>query len=192
MAKVLKKASSKKKAKTKSGHNQQSHDKRDRAVAIREAIRGFQQIEKDRDALNDRAKILTNMVVKGELGMSKKNFMLAFGQAFLEPEERAEVLGCIREVYAALKVGDQIDFLKVAEEADRAVVAARPEPITVEPAKAYEAGFEAGKNLKSRQDNPYDKGRHGLVFKKWVDGHHDGLLETLTSSGTQAAQAAAE
>lgn len=193
MAKVLKKASSKKKAKTKSGHNQQFHDTRDRAVVFREANRKLDSISVRRQALADEEKVVKQTLIKGELGMKVKHFMAGRELAAMDPELRSDLFGAIREHFdATTKDGQQVDFLKVMQEADEKAVAARPMPISLEPVQAYEAGMAAGKTLNSRDDNPYDKQRHTLLYKKWVDGHHDGLMDTLAASGTQAAQAAAE
>lgn len=193
MAKVLKKSGGKKKSKNKGGHNQQSHDKRDRAVVFREANRKLDSIAVRRQALADEEKVVKQTLIKGELGMKVKHFMTGRELAAMDPEVRSDLFGAIREQFAATtKAGEQVDFLKIMQEEDEALIAARPMPISLEPVEAYEAGRKVGLARGSREDNIYDKQRHSLLFKKWNEGHHDGLMDSLTAGGTEAARAAAE
>lgn len=193
MAKVLKKTSTKKKAKTKSGHNQQSHDKRDRAVVFREVNRKLDSIAVRRQALADEEKVIKQTLIKGELGMKVKHFMVGREYAAMDPEFRSDLFGAIREQFdATTKDGQQVDFLKVMQEADEKAVALRPMPISLEPVQAYDAGVVVGKARGPREDNPYDKQRHTLLWKRWRDGFHDGLMDSLAEGGTEAARAAAE
>lgn len=171
-------------------------NKRERPVVIREAIRVFQQIEKERDDLNARAKATTNMLIKGELGMTKKNFFASYGELLLEADERTELFATKKEIFQAMKQGDkvQIDFLEAMESADRDVIAARPVVVNVDPVMAESDGYEAAIAAKSMSDNPFDAKKQPKIYAAWDLGHHRGLVKRLegmpsaseTAPGTMA------
>lgn len=69
--------------------------------------------------------------IKSELGIKRKSVEAIMGLVDLKDEERNETLDELREVYEALRPGEQLDWISVAENAQPAAAngaAGAPQP----------------------------------------------------------------
>lgn len=188
MAKVLKSGKSKPKGKRKGSNIDAAtrglRNERDRGAVIREFFRGMAKIDADRDALNQRASSLKNTLIKGELGLKISDVMAAYRLYNLEGQDRADYISTLKESFAALKVGDQLNFLDTVEEKDREVAAEIKAKLDQTPEAAFEQGKMAGLDYASMTENPYPaKSKHWL---KWDEGYKAGLLDRLQSGPAPA------
>lgn len=116
-----------------------------------------------------------NKEIKGTLGMKIEDFELSIRAFELEYEERKGLFGTLREVFNALGIGEQMNFLPtlddtgavVSNEPQAAPAAAEKSVTTVE---AYDHGVSAGKKGEPQAVCPFTPERHPMQRDHWLNG----------------------
>lgn len=83
----------------------------DRAGMIRDACARLAALNAERRAVGEKIAELKNEVIKGKLGFKIADFNVAFRLYELEHENRDTAVDTLRECFAALGVGDQLDWV---------------------------------------------------------------------------------
>ena len=96
-----------------------------RAQTIREACREIAALEAERAAIGEQIRKVKQSKIKGELGMKLADFNAALRLYRLENDDRDEFFDTLRETFAALGVGEQLDWLDVADNGGFRTAAAR-------------------------------------------------------------------
>lgn len=161
-------------------------NQRDRAALIRKTVADIAALDAKIEALQAEKRGIKNERIKGKLGMKVKDFNFAANYHDMERDSRADFTSTLREVSSALKTGETINFLDVIEKQDRDILA------TIEQNRdaiqdPYEAGRQAGLEVRSQSDNPFPA--KSKQFRDWDRGHHDGVIQKLTGGGSAAAPA---
>lgn len=157
---------------------QNFHNQDDRAALLRLTRKTEAELKAEIKELNEQITELLATNIKGRLGMTLKAYKTSTMLLDMDPGKRADFLTDVREASAALKVGDQLDFMAVIEKNDRDALH-EFETKAIQLGNPYEAGRALGLKGGSRADNPYPL--KSKEFKKFDEGHHDGLIEKLTS-----------
>ena len=94
-----------------------------RAEIIREACQTCEEFERQIDGLKAEIKAVIETRIVAGLGMKKKDFALARKLYALDQSDRDGAFDAIRECFAALGVGEQLNWLDAVEEGDGAEAA---------------------------------------------------------------------
>lgn len=83
-----------------------------RADTIRTACRQITELEAERSGIGESIREIKQKLVKGDLGMKLADFNAALRLYRLESDDRNEFFDTLRETFAALGIGEQLDWLK--------------------------------------------------------------------------------
>ncbi len=86
-----------------------------RADIIIEVCRKVSTLESKRKLIGEEIREIKNKNIKGDLGIKIGDFNVAYRLYQLEGEARDQLLDTIRETFAALGVGQQLDWLEVSQ-----------------------------------------------------------------------------
>lgn len=147
------------------------HNAKARKATIVEVCGALKSLEAERESISEQIRELKNTRIKGDLGIKIADFNAAYRLYQLEDDARDTFLDTIRETFEALGIGQQLDWLKAADDAgvsDQAVKEARA------------AGREAGAVGKASTSNPHPKksALRGAWEEGWLEAQDD-LAETL-------------
>lgn len=91
-----------------------------RAATIREACETIGELERQVAGLKAEIKVVKETRIKAELNMKVADFNLAYKLYQMEQGERDGLQDVIRECFAALGIGEQLNWVVAAETADAA------------------------------------------------------------------------
>lgn len=87
-----------------------------RAADIRAICNKIGGLTAERRIISDKIREIKQKRVKGDLDMKIADFNVAYRLYQLEQDDRNQLLETLRETFSALGIGEQLDFLPVAEE----------------------------------------------------------------------------
>ena len=82
-----------------------------RQAAIRDACSRIAALEGERASIGADIREIKQTTIKGELGFKLSDFATCYRLYTLEGDDRAVFFDTLRETFAALGVGEQLDFL---------------------------------------------------------------------------------
>jgi hypothetical protein len=147
-----------------------------RHEVIRRAMREVSQLEAKRKAINADIKEVKNRLIKGDLGYQLEDWKLL--QRFYDSEQaqRDATIDTLREGFAALNIGEQLNWVATVEASKRPAPppgesAASNEEINLGVA-SYNQGRQAGLRGETGADNPWPEGvkAHATWERGWVAG----------------------
>lgn len=128
-----------------------------RADLIREAVRWIAEHKAEVKALNAEINEYMVKTVKGDLGFKIADFNAICRVSQLEVEDRDQLLECVREGFAALGIGQVVDWVDAAAATPRRRGNGFAEPN----AAARQAGFEDGTGTVHYRAEEYPPGAPG-------------------------------
>ena len=143
------------------------HNVKARQNVIRSVCAELRTLEAERKVISDQIAAVKQKKIKGDLGMKIANFNVIRRVYMLEGDARNEFFDDLRENFEALGVGDQLNFLTVAEKANGGNDGKPKKSAGGTMAFGKQAGLEG----KSASDNPWDE--HDASHEHW----HTGWLE---------------
>ena len=158
------------------------HNAKLRAETIRDVCRQLDALEADRDALTKEIRDLKNTRIKGDLSMKIADFDATRRLYKLEGPDRDTFFDALREGFAALGIGQQLDWIAAgSKQAAPAGPSADPAPLSSPHALpegmdvTEGAGYTAGKLGRSATANPHPIGTplHSLWAAGWQRGQGD-------------------
>src|SRR6187397_1952801 len=128
-----------------------------RAETIRDAVRWLAEREAEVKALNADIREYKSKHIKGDLGFKLADWNAVYRVSQLEVEDRNELLDCIREGFAALSIGQVVDWVDAAQATPnrRGSGTAPPDP------DARQAGFRDGMDTHHYHADQYPPGAPG-------------------------------
>jgi hypothetical protein len=87
-----------------------------RREQILNAVRNVAVLEADRKDIGERIRTIKRMVIKDDLNMKIGDFNAALRLYALKGDDRAKFFDTLRETFAALGVGTQLDWISAAAE----------------------------------------------------------------------------
>lgn len=150
-----------------------------RHETIRTAMRKVAELEAERREIGAEIKTVKQTLIKGQLGFELEDWKMLQRLYDVDQERRDKTIDTLREGFAALGIGEQLDFVKTldikdeeprAPEASPAGVAAAP--TSSAEIATYNQGRIAGLNGASGRDNPWPEGvkAHDTWERGWVAG----------------------
>ena len=106
------------------------HNIGNRRTVLQQCCAEIDRLETEAASLREKVKGVNKQIgdtyrrIKSELGISRENAELVRRIVALEDEERDEALDQVKEVYEALRPGEQLDFFKPPESQREAAPAA--------------------------------------------------------------------
>jgi hypothetical protein len=164
------------------------HNAGNRADMIRDAKQKLDVLQADIEKLNSEKKVKTKARVdifrdlKSDLSMKREDVEAALRLAGLDGAERDSALDTIREIHAALGIGEQVDMIDALT---KAAGARQDDPtVIVDPlAKIYFDAWNLGHDGKGViTDNPFDEDAEPEKHVKWADGWTNGQATLMAES----------
>ena len=143
-----------------------------RAAVIRDVDALLSDLEAHRKALSQKIAAIKADKIKGHLGMKISDFNIARRIARLDEEKRDPTVLAIRECFAALGIGGQLDWIEALNAS--VTLSPLPAPSNLEPAKPAEA---------SPFDDPFSIPSPPPRQTKAVDEDHDDTKASFTAGG---------
>lgn len=158
---------------TSSGHNSQS-----RAQTIQECVREITKLEAQRRSIAEKIREIKQSRIKGELDMKIGDFNAALRLYQLEGEDRDQFFDALRETFAALGIGGQLDWLDTN----------LSESESVDLEAVYAAGKNAGLAGRDLETNPRDAGTeaHETWAAGWRNGQDDLAVRQFNADAVAA------
>jgi len=141
-------------------HNPAPLNSTARGARIREAVQWLAEQKAAAKAINAEINEYKSKVIKGELGYKLSDFEAVYRVSQLEPDDRDQLLECVREGFAALGIGGSVDWVAAAERTPRAHANGQAQP--------DEAARTAG-----RQDGLGGVMDHAARWPQGEPGHAD-------------------
>lgn len=157
-----------------------------RAATIREAVRWLAEREAEVKAINADIREYKQKHIKGDLGFKIGDFAAIYRVSQLEVEDRDELVSALREGFAALGIGQIVDWVDAAQATPgrRGNGHAEPDP------DARHAGFRDGMDTHHYHADQYPPGApgHGDYMLGIAEGEDERDRVWALSNGVDASQ----
>jgi hypothetical protein len=157
-----------------------------RAELIREAVRWIAEHRAEVKALNAEINEFMVKTVKGDLGFKIADFNAVYRVSQLEVADRDLLLDCVREGFAALSIGQVVDWVDAAQ----ATPGRRGKGYAEPDAVARQAGFHDGMDTHRYHADQYPSGApgHGDYMLGIAEGEDERDRVWALSNGVDANQ----
>lgn len=91
------------------------HNAKARRGQIKSVFQRLQALEDKRKEIGDEIRSLLNSEVKGDLGFKISDFKASYRLYLLEGDARDEMLDTLHECFDSLGLGEQLDWIQLAE-----------------------------------------------------------------------------
>lgn len=142
-----------------------------RAATIREVCQTIEEYDRQIEGIKAERKAVIETRIVADLGMKKQHFATAYKLYQLDQGERDSLQDTIRECFAALGVGEQLNWLDAAAQAVTGLKREGVE-ISVPHDEARKAGYEDGMAGNRRRAGEWPSGYYGHADYEF--GHTEG------------------
>ncbi len=151
-----------------------------RGDTIRAAVRFIAERQSEIAAIREELNEYKQKHIKGDLGMKLADFAAVFRVSQLEAEDRDQLLDTLKEGFAALSIGGQLDWVAglQAEDAKRPA----PKPGTAVNEAARQAGRTDGMAGERSHEAEWPNGVHGAA--DYELGYDEGVEQRARASST--------
>lgn len=160
-----------------------------RADVIRTAFQKLDVLDGDIEKLKADLKVKTKARsdvfrdLKSDVGMKREDAEFARRLAKLDTGERDEALDTIREIHAALGIGEQADFIDALARTGAGATKTLDEPPVDPMARIYMDAYHLGHEAKGMlADNPFDETVEPEKQAKWAEGWKRGQADRMKES----------
>jgi len=157
-----------------------------RAELIREAVQQQAELEAQVNAVNAEIREFKSKVIKGDLGFKLSDWAAIYRVSQLEVEDRDALVSALREGFAALSIGQVVDWVDAAQATPnrRGSGTAPPDP------DARQAGFRDGMDTHHYHADQYPPGApgHGDYMLGIAEGEDERDRVWALSNGVDANQ----
>jgi hypothetical protein len=149
-----------------------------RATTIREVCQEIGELDRQIDGLKAERKMIVDTRIVADLGMKKAHFATAYKLYQLDHDERDVLQDTIRECFAALGVGEQLNWLDAVQEAASSMNA-----------EARKAGYDDGLSGHRRRASEWPSGEYGHADYELGHAEGDAAFERAKRVGDVPAAA---
>lgn len=152
----------------------------DRRKMICRAMREVSRLQAERARIGEEIASVKQRLIKGALGWKLKDWGILKRIYDLEQEDRDQTMAVLREGFAALEIGEQLDWISAIGADDGAVSATAGNGNAA--GYAVQMGREAGLAGKNPEVNPHLEGseQFALWHQGWMEGQAE-LAHGLTA-----------